>query len=285
MLIGKDRERVMAKADLRLYIEGSRGRHGNVLAHVLHAKLGKLLAVLNQFDRKQVEVRERRVDYEISDAKKFNPTFLELHPVARVPSCDVAAVMEWTFSELEAVAMGGVVDPRVDAALAKSLVDLAELPNDPTGLERFWLELNGRVVGLDDEFRRHSALLAARRIAIERPTIWKQGASLGSVVGYLSQVGDLDGEAKLVITPRIGPEKVECVVKDEDREMVKGHLWTMVRINGLLHYSEKSPFPYRVDMRRIEQVPAQTGKSLLDLRGIFRGKPRQRLDLDGLLNG
>lgn len=267
-------------ADLKFFIEGSQGHRGNVLAHVLNQKLGKLLSALNQFDRKEAGARQRRVDYEITDVRKFNPTQLDLHPVARAPGCDVAAMMGWTIDELEAVQSGSEVDARVDAVLANTLVELSERPRE-LAFERMWLEYNGHTIRLDDTFLDNSKRLAARLIARERPLRWKQGASVGSVVGYLSQIGDLDGETKLVIRPRVGPDQVECVVAEDDRENVKSHLWTTVRVQGLLHYAESSPFPQSVVMKNIEGVACRR-RSLRDMRGAFKGRPRAVFDLNGI---
>ena len=273
----------MEDSDLKFFIEGSRVHRGNVLAHVLVAKLNKLISALNQFDRKQGGVSQRRADYEVVEAKKYNPTEFTLHPVARVAGFDAAAVMQWSFGELEAVAAGADVDERVDYALAQTLAELSDIPGEIDD-GKMWLKLGKRSVSLDQSFRANSLLLAGRRAAIDRPAAWREGASLGSVVGYLSQVGDLEGATKLVITPKIGPDKVECVVRDDDRELVKAHLWTTVRVSGLLHYSEKSPFPFSVDMEEIHSV-AQPGRHLLEMRGIFKGKPRENMTLDGLLHG
>lgn len=275
----------MEDVDLKFFIEGHPGHRGNVLAHILHEKLGKLISALSQFDRKYADAKQRRTDYEIVDARKYNPTTLTLHPVAKVARYDVLPALNWAFTELEAVALGSDVDTRLDATLAQTLADLSEKGNE-LDYNRMWLERSGKVVDLNEVFRMNSLIIAARRREIEKPTAWRSGASYGSVVGYLSQVGDLDGETKLVILPKIGPDRVDCAIKDDDRETVKSYLWTTVRVHGLLHYTDKSPFPFRVDMERIEAVrPPISGKHLLDMRGIFKGKERSLMNLDSVING
>ena len=261
----------MESNGLTFYIEGARAQNGHVLAHVLYAKLGKLISALNQFDRRRGGVNQRRADYQIIDAKKFNPTTLTLHAVPKVSGFDAAAFMQWSFQELEAVALGQHVDDCIDSGLANTLADLSDSPRETEG-GRMWLEMRGREIKLDETFRANSLRLAGSRAAIERPAEWREGASFGSIVGYLSQVGDLEGETKLIITPTIGPEKVECIVLDADRDGVKQHIWNMVRVSGLLHYSKASPFPYRVDMKDIQMV-AGAKRHLADMRGLFKGRP------------
>lgn len=273
----------MVRRELKVFIEGHEGHRGNALAHALVAKLGQLLGALAQFERKYLQNTKRRTDYEIVDTKKWNPTELVLRPVPKVMRYDPIPAFDWTIEQFESLAKGKVLDDRIDAMLADSLVSLAE-KNNQNDYSKFWLDVDGIRVDLDETFRLNALKVAEQKKDIEKADhLWVRGVSFGSVVGEIRQISDLDGEQRFVITPPLGSKHIECTFKEEDRELMRTNLWKVVRVHGLLHYSDASPFPYAVDMVQIDQMPSGEKRiSLRELRGIFKGL--ERGDFDGIVN-
>lgn len=275
----------MAHDDLTLHIEGHPGHRGNALAHALSAKLRQLLSALGQAERRFAGRPYRMTDYEISGAGKTNPTHLTLHPVPRIAQYDPLPAFEWTMDQFERVASGRPVDDRVDAALARTLAEIAEKKREGD-YKRLWISVNGLTVPLDDEFRAHSEALAARKFEIEKPPRWFQGVAYGSVTGDLRQVADIEGEHQFVILPPVGAQRITCTFPEEKREKMREFLFRTVRVVGRLKYAESSPFPIEVEMEDIEPVSEfENPPHLLDLRGLFKGRRQSRDDLSGLLHG
>jgi len=113
---------------------------------------------------------------------------------------------------------------------------------------------------------------------------WKVGAALGSVVGELKKVDDLEAGQEFVIVPLIGPEQIVCTFPESLRNQMGEFLFKTVRVEGILHYSERSPFPQRVDASRIIETPKRR-KTFGQMRGIFAGKFPQQVAWDSLING
>jgi hypothetical protein len=275
----------VAKRDLTFHIEGHPGHRGNVLAHALVEKLRRLLSALGQAERKHDGKPARQTDYEITAANKVNPTYVTLHPVSRQASYDPIPAFDWTFEQIERVALGQEVDDRVDSVLAKTLSEIAEKGREDE-YTRLWISVDEKVVNFDEQFRARSAAIAAKKADAERPPEWFSGASYGSIVGDLREVSDIDGGHHFVIVPPIGARRINCTFPDSKREEMRRHLFRLVRVIGKLHYTKDSPFPVQVDMQEIE--PASTLERpphLLELRGLFSGVERDADHLETLLNG
>lgn len=139
---------------------------------------------------------------------------------------------------------------------------------------------------LSDARRRRSEVIAARKIEVERPPQWFEGASLGTIVGDLRQVADIDGEHQFVIIPPIGADRITCTFPEAKRELMRTYLFKTVRVFGLLIYTKDSPFPSRVEMRDIEAASEfENPPHLLDLRGLFKGIERSDNKLEHLNGG
>jgi len=273
----------MVNRELKIFLEGHDGHRGNALAHALTKKLSYLLSALGQFERRFSGNSKRRTEYEIVDTKKWNPTELVLHPVPKVRRYDPVPAFDWTIEQLERVARGETTDDRVDAALADTLASLAEKHHE-FDYSRFWISAGGQEIVLGANFRANALKLSDSKKMIERAVpLWITGVSYGSVVGELRQIGDLDGEQRFVITPPLGSKRIECTFEEKDREVMRACLWRVVRVHGLLHYKETSPFPYAIDMAKIEPMPSGEGRtSLRGLRGIFKGF--EKGDLGDIIN-
>ena len=130
-----------------------------------------------------------------------------------------------------------------------------------------------RRIELDAGFVARSNVIAAKKVEQELPTQWFEGVSLGTVIGSLRQVSDIEGEQQFVIIPPIGADRITCTFPEEKRELMQRYLFKGVRVHGRLRYGRSSPFPFAVDMVNIEPiVDSPSPLHLLDLRGLFKGR-------------
>lgn len=271
--------------DITVYIEGHAGHRGNALAHALVKKLELVLSALAKAERRYLDKQNRQTDYEVVGAGKKNPTHFTLRPVPRYANYDPIPAFNWTVEQLERVAIGKPVDERVDSALALTLASLAE-KNREDDYSKLWLKTNGTEILLDEKFQAHSLVLAAEKREIERPLKWFEGVSIGSVVGDLNEVSDIEGNHSFVIVPPAGASRIDCVFPDNKKENMREYLFRTVRVHGLLHYDEESPFPKFIEMETIEPLSDfEEPPHLLDLRGVFKGVERGRSRLGELLDG
>jgi hypothetical protein len=272
----------MPKRDLTLHIEGHPGHRGNVLAHALVDKLRRLLSALAQAERKYLDVSQRQTEYELVNAEKVNPTNFTFHPVSKRATYDPIPAFEWTLEQLERVEAGQDIDDRLDASFAQTLAELAEKKRDDD-YSRLWLTDGQRTINLDARFKARSELIAAKKIDEETPPQWFEGASLGTVVGDLREVSDIEGEHQFVIIPPIGADRITCTFPEAKRELMRTYLFKTVRVYGRLNYAKDSPFPVRVEMEDIEAASEfDNPPHLLDLRGLFKGIERSSFDLEHL---
>jgi hypothetical protein len=275
----------MPKRDLTIHMEGHPGHRGNALAHALVEKLRKFLSALGQAERDYIGKPARQTDYEVVGAGKVNPTFFTLHPVPKQINYDPIPAFEWTFEQIERVALGEEVDERVDAALVSTLAEIAKKQREDD-YSRLWISIDEKTIAFDDQFRARAEALASRKTELETPPEWFSGVSYGSIVGDLRQVTDIDGEHGFVIIPPVGADRIDCTFPEEKREEMRKHLFRTVRVMGRLHYTQASPFPTQVDMDEIESASRfEQPPHLLDIRGIFKGVERSNDDLEALLNG
>lgn len=275
----------MAHKDLTLHIEGHPGHRGNALAHALVDKLRKLLSALAQAERQYLAVSARQTEYEIVSAGKVNPTHLTFHPVPKKMTYDPIPAFDWTIEQFERVAAGEDIDDRLDATFARTLAELAEKKRDDD-YSKLWLTDGHKTIDLDARFKARSELIAAKKNELEKPTEWFEGVSIGTVVGDLRQVADIEGEHQFVIIPPVGADRITCTFPEEKRELMRTYLFRTVRVYGRLRYAKDSPFPSRVEMDDIEAASQfEEPPHLLDLRGLFKGVDRSNDDLEHLANG
>lgn len=97
--------------------------------------------------------------------------------------------------------------------------------------------------------------VARSRQAKETPNRWKTGSAIGAVVGELKKVDDLESGHEFVIVPPVGASQVTCIFPENLRDRMGDFLFKTVRVEGVLHYAESSPFPQLVDANNIIEMP------------------------------
>ncbi len=96
-----------------VYLSGTDGHQGNVLAHTYVRKIGKLIQVMNRLERLHEGSSVKKTDFEIVDAYKKNPTTLTLKPVPRVRDYNPAPAVDWSIAQLETIDRGEEPDQRI----------------------------------------------------------------------------------------------------------------------------------------------------------------------------
>lgn len=272
--------------DFTVYLEGHDGHRGNVLLRAFISKVHRIEIVLNKLERAYLATGTRRTEFEIVAADKSNPTTLTLKPVPRVQNYNPTPAFRWGMAQIATVARGEMPDARVDADIANDFVKLAT-PEAEDGYKAFWINGHAEQVRFDEEFLARASRVARHRNRQEAPGHrWHVGASVGSIVGELRKVDDVDEERQFVIVPPAGAEAIVCTFPESLRDQLGAFLFKTVRVTGVLRYGEASPFPFQVDANGIEAHPVLAKRrSLSELRGVFAGKERRRVDWDTLLNG
>lgn len=275
------------KSEFTVYLEGHDGHRGNVLAHAFIAKLQRLVIVLGRLERAYLSASTRRTDFEITDASKTNPTALSLKPVPRTVEYNPTPAFEWSMAQLRIVGEGGVPDERVRGEIASDLVRLSTKEAD-ADYKAFWINGYAEAVRFDEEYLARAQKIARDRAKEDAPNRWHTGTSLGSIVGELKKIDDMEGNQEFVIVPRTGPESVVCRFPESLRDEIGRYIFKTVRVRGALHYGEDSPFPYRLDAdaNGIEEFPREVRRrTLSELRGVFADREKPNPDWDTLLNG
>ena len=267
-----------------IYLEGHEGHQGNVLAHAFLSKIYRLIVVLNKLERTFVDSDKRQTDFEITDADKVNPTTITLKPVPRIKAYDPAPAFVWSMEQIRKVSDGLPPDERVRSNIANDLVELATQRNEYE-YKKFWINGYTKAVEFDAKFLENAQRLAREKTILEHPTKWHTGVSFGSITGELKAIDDIEGDRQFIIIPPSGSEQITCVFPDHLRGEMGNLVFKMVTVSGLLHYSDISPFPQRVDAQAIEPLLQQAQrKTLSELRGIFSGAARNSVNWDDLIN-
>lgn len=258
--------------EMEVLFEGEQGHQGNVLATAFVAKFQRLLNVLHRLERLHNGARSRQTEYEIVEAKKYNPTVLALKPVPKTRGYSPTEAFDWSIDQFNAVSNEREIDARIDAAVLIEIAEIAAPPKDGS-YRRFWVRSGTVSVQFDETLSRKAQHAANRIQKATAPTVWYEGVAQGEIVGDLRAVLDENGEQEFVIHPAVGPERIVCRFPDEMRDEMRNYLFKMVRVEGRLHYKKESPHPVLVEMVGIYATPTQP-ETLLDLRGLFHGMDR-----------
>ena len=257
---------------ISIYMDGHEGHRGHVLAHAWLDKLRAFVGVLSSMERDYLGAKSRQTEYEIVEAKKVNPTIIQIRPVPKKRNYDPRPAFVWSAQQFESVARFGEADQKLSAATVEAMSGLA---NEPTAdaYKSFWINGQSAPVYFDDQFRAKAAALAAARITRERPFDWFEGTTYGSVVGELRFVDDIEGDHRIAIKPVAGPEKIECFYEPSLEATLRENLFHRVRVQGYLNYKRTSPHPASVKVTGLDKVES-SGEGLGSLKGLLRGEDR-----------
>ena len=275
-------ERSKPKEFLTLTIEGAPEHLGHPMAHALRDKMDKFLKTFASFERVRLGKRIRQTDFEIVFLEHNSPAEIRLHPVPRVPNYTPEPVVTWALDQWGKIIRGETPDDDVDADLVG---DVAEMSRAPEGeaFSRFHVSYGRTRLEMNSEAERNAKTLRDRMIFDQRPLPWADGLSRGTITGELRSVLDAHGERQFVIVPPVGPVEVQCTFAEEQREDIRSNLFKLVRVTGILHYGNKSPFPYMVDLLQIEQLSTDKDRPhLRDGFGLFKDSQYENESADWL---
>lgn len=265
-----------------IYLSGTDGHQGNVLAHTYVGKISKLISVMNRLERLHEGSSVKKTDYEIVGADKKNPTTLTLKPVPRVRGYNPAPAVNWSIEQFEQIDNGIDPDQRIPSAVLGDIAEMAAASKDE-GHRAFWINGHTDPIHFDQDFHIKALGLARKRAFAETPVVWHTGKSIGEVIGELKKVDDLDADNEVVLVPATGPEFIRCTFPESMKGEIGKFLFRKVKVKGVLTYDSLSPYPKRVQILDdgISVYPASPSTvSFADLRGVFSGRARQQVVWD-----
>lgn len=249
------------------------------MAHALAEKLQKFINAYARFERAYLSKRIRQTDFEIVDLQKSS-AHLALNPVPRIENYQTLPALIWTFSQWEKIGAGQQPDSAVDEEMVAEIIDLARRPG-AYDYEDFVVTYESKRIAFNQALEANAQALRAKMLMEERKAPWRSGVSLGTLTGELRTVMDANNEHQIVILPPIGPETIRCIFPESLRLKVRDCLWKFVRVTGVLHYTENSPFPILVEMDDIYSLEDEVPKKhISEGRGLFKDSyyPREPVD-------
>lgn len=256
---------------VKLVLEGTVDRHGNIPADVFLAKLRQFIATMYSFDRAFAERGKRAVDLEVVDLKRVNPAIVAFRPRANVGGYDADASIAWTIGQFTRIQSGDGADVSVPQEALDNVIDLSRIREQKMPpLKGVRVEYGDISVSFDTRMEDNALILRTKR-HIAPAEIWQAGVSKGSLFGELRGVMDINGERQFFITPPSGAERVQCIFPEDLRVQMNDHLFKVVRVYGYLRYDGRKPTPYLVEAEEIEGQTTRSGaKHFSDLLGAFR---------------
>jgi len=275
--------------DFTVFVEGHEGHQGNVLGHAYIAKLSKILTILAKMERAYLEAGQRKTDFEIVNADKYNPTTVTFKPVPKAKNYNPFPAFEWSLDQIEVIGKGGKPDNKIKSHHAKDLAELSRESNDQS-YRKVWINGNAEPIHFDDNYHINALKLAKRLEEEETPVAWYEGVSQGEVVGRLEKIDNLDADHEFVIVPPIGADQIVCKFPESMEAELGRYVFKMVRVSGKVHYRNDSPHPYKiitkdggVSLIQPRAKPNQDTLPLRQLRGLFKGAERKPFSLERML--
>ena len=267
---------------LTLRLDGTDEHRGHVMAHALQAKLDQFLKTFGSFERAYLNERTRQTDFEVVELKHNSPTTLGLNPVSRSRKYLPGAAVNWTLKQWDKIARGERPDDVVDEGLVAEVAELAQR-QDKFAYGAFSVRYETKAINLDEAaYANAQKLRLAMKAAMPAPP-WRGALSQGTVTGTLESVLNANSERQIVICPFVGPRQITCNFTEEFKDQMGAALFKVVRITGLMHYSDTGPHPVLVDVQRLELItPDVDAPHFIDAEGLFKNSiypPRATNDL------
>ena len=266
-----------------VYLSGTDGHQGNVLAHTYVGKINRLILVMNRLERLHEGSSVKKTDFEIIDADKKNPTTLTLKPVPRIRDYNPAPAVYWSIAQLETIDRGEEPDQRIPSAVLGEIAEMAAASKDD-GYKAFWINGHTDPVHFDQDFHVKALGLAQKRAFAETPVVWHTGKAIGEVIGELKKVDDFDADNEVILVPATGPDFIRCTFPETMKAEIGKFLFKKVKVKGVLTYDSLSPHPKKVQILDdgISLYPPDSASAVKfdDLRGIFAGRKRQQVVWD-----
>tara|TARA_R110002110_G_scaffold137735_2_gene323080 strand:+ start:8085 stop:8936 length:852 start_codon:yes stop_codon:yes gene_type:complete len=265
-----------------VFLEGHEGHQGNVLGRAYVTKLSKLLTVMAKMERAFLDGGNKKTDFEIIEANKYNPTTITFKPVPTAKNYNPIPAFDWGLKQIGMIGRGERPDSKVKIGVVKDVAELSKGSGD-LSYKNFWINGQTDPIQFDDRFHINALIVADEMAKEESKTVWFSGVSRGEVVGTLEKIDNLDADQEFFIVPPVGAERIRCKFPESMKDELGNFAFKMVKVHGDIHYSATSPHPEMIVLLSggiSEVVARQKEKKLRDLRGIFKGARRNHLNLE-----
>lgn len=245
---------------ITLTVEGIETEHGHVPLDDFLDRLDHLLTALNGIDRIVGQTGSPKLYYRIVSATHSSPLQITLEPVLKKTTATtkgdyVNECHSRFFQELSAIKRMEPVSPDIDPGLLEHLYDLAA--GAGRDFKSAAISNEAARIELDKTFEDHLSRL-----------VNEKEVSYGALEGMLEAVNIHGGQRRFWIYPRVGAQKVRCDFLPGNSERLRGALGHHVRVVGLKHFRQPSPFPYRISVKDFDVVGDQERVALSDLAGL-----------------
>lgn len=247
----------MAKAQLRLVIEGLPEDNGLVRASGLTNSLNTILNSIKKSDR-IVSGRKSSFYLRISDLSYKSPATVLLEAVPWEAEFDFREpALAKTYSAYRYLREGVPSKSKIEYGLIEDVVELTSQIG--TAIKSVMLSFNGNAVVVDSEFKRFMSQVLA-----------PEEFTRGFVRGMLEYINIHQGKNVFRIYPDIGPVKISCHFPDKIVREAIAAVGKYIEVRGELKYKAVSQDPYGIAVEEIEILPGDdTLPPLLSLRGLM----------------
>ncbi len=261
--------------------EGLDARNGNVGLDSFLVKIHQIKVLLSKMERAYNNSRDVRTSFEIVDVEKKNPTKIFLSPSPKVKNYNPHRAFEWGMQQIQTVANGKIVDDRITEDIKISFIRVATPEN---GYKNCYLNGYSEEVRLDSIFLENAKNIIVKKEQSIRK-IWHKGTSIGSVTGKLEAIDAIDNKNEFIIIPSYGAKSISCKFTPDMLDKMSNFLFKKVKVYGILHYNEESPFPVIVYAESICFFPNKetVGKSFYEMRGMFANNEKPKIEWDELI--
>jgi len=246
----------MAKAQLRLVIEGLPEDNGLVRASGFSNSLNTILSSIKKSDR-MVSGKKSSFYLRISDLSYKSPATVILEAVPWETECDYREpAFSKAYSAYQYLREGFPGKSKIEYGLIEDVIELTHQIG--TAVKSVTLAFNGNDVVVDSEFKRiMSQVLAPEEF------------SKGFVRGMLEYINIHQGKNIFRIYPDIGPVKISCHFSDKLVDSAIAAVGKYVEVRGVLKYKSVAQDPHEIAVDEIAVLPGDDAlPSLHDLRGL-----------------
>jgi hypothetical protein len=246
----------MAKAQIRLVVEGLPEDNGLVRASGFANSLNTILNSIKKSDR-IVSGKKSSFYLRISDLSYKSPATVLLEAVPWETEFDYREpAFNKAYSAYRYLREGLPSKSRIEYSLIEDVIELTSQIG--TAVKSVTIAFNGNDVIVDNEFKRiMSQVLAPEEF------------SKGFVRGMLEYINIHQGKNVFRIYPDIGPVKISCHFSDKLVSAAIASVGKYVEVKGELKYKSVSQDPHEIAVEEINALPGDDAlPSLRDLRGL-----------------
>jgi hypothetical protein len=241
-----------------------------VRGDVFARKLGAFIAGLRAADR--FANGALSFDYMIDDLSRRSSALATLREKRRTRKPALSSVAAYE-EVAAAVYNGDVVAKRFPPTLIRHIGNLCSGATKKFSHAEVEFA-NDNVVRIDD-FLGAQAVTAERQFFVDASSHSAQGSFAGVSHGsFDGTIEEIDARGTLFrgkLLPTGGAVEIDCVMNKDKIPEVAGKFHKRAYVSGLVHYSQDSAIPLRIDVSSIELLDERRQSDLIRWRGAFSG--------------